>query len=263
MRAKAIRLTSASATNSQSRNWYGLGVSRAKGSDSVKTARDQGAAASMARPWVRMALAVAAMNRRAPGCSTRDSFIWQRGLVYTGSGALRAGDPRGRWNAFRAIADSARMDAMPADPRDPPAFSLSQFEWLVHRRQHEAAGRLLLLGLRRLDERHGALPAGLSEDARAHFPGPLGGGHRRPVRRPGLPGLARRLRAVPDAAALAGGHLRRHAVRACGSRDRRAGRRDARAGRRTGVEPGRLAQVLRVVRAGFRTGRAAGRALGA
>lgn len=58
---------------------------------------------------------------------------------------------------------------MPADPRDPPAFSLSQFEWLVHRRQHEAAGRLLLLGLRRLDERHGALPAGLSEDARAHF----------------------------------------------------------------------------------------------
>ena len=51
-----------------------------------------------------------------------------------------------------------------------------------------------------------------------------------------LPGLARRLRAVPDAAALAGGHLRRHAVRACGSRDRRAGRRDARAGRRTGVE---------------------------
>ena len=58
---------------------------------------------------------------------------------------------------------------MPVDPRDPPAFSLSQFEWLVHRRQHEAAGRLLLLGLRRLDERHGALPAGLSEDARAHF----------------------------------------------------------------------------------------------
>lgn len=58
---------------------------------------------------------------------------------------------------------------MPADPRDPPAFSLSQFEWLVHRRQHEAAGRLLLLGLRRLDERHGALPAALSEDARAHF----------------------------------------------------------------------------------------------
>ena len=166
MRAKAIRLTNASTTNSQSRNWYGLGVSRAKGSDSVKTARDQGAAASMARPWVRMALAVAAMNRRAPGVFDKGFlYLATRGLVYTGSGALRAGDPRGRWNAFRAIADSARMDAMPVDPRDPPAFSLSQFEWLVHRRQHEAAGRLLLLGLRRLDERHGALPAGLSEDA--------------------------------------------------------------------------------------------------
>ena len=124
----------------------------------------------MARPWVRMALAVAAMNRRAPGVFDKGFlYLATRGLVYTGSGALRAGDPRGRWNAFRAIADSARMDAMPVDPRDPPAFSLSQFEWLVHRRQHEAAGRLLLLGLRRLDERHGALPAGLSEDARAHF----------------------------------------------------------------------------------------------
>ena len=261
MRAKAIRLTSASATNSQSRNWYGLGVSRAKGSDSVKTARTRRGGQHGAALGADGACGRRDESARSGVFDKGFLYLATRGLVYTGSGALRAGDPRGRWNAFRAIADSARMDAMPADPRDPPAFSLSQFEWLVHRRQHEAAGRLLLLGLRRTSAMGAACRAVRGRPGA--FPGPLGGGHRRPVRRPGLPGLARRLRAVPDAAALAGGHLRRHAVRACGSRDRRAGRRDARAGRRTGVEPGRLAQVLRVVRAGFRTGRAAGRALGA
>ena len=50
-----------------------------------------------------------------------------------------------------------------------PRSPLSQFEWLVHRRQHEAAGRLLLLGLRPPGRAPWALPAGLSEDARAHF----------------------------------------------------------------------------------------------
>ena len=57
---------------------------------------------------------------------------------------------------------------MPADPRDPPAFSLSQFEWLVHRRQHEAAGRLLLLACAAWTSAMGAA-CRLSEDARAYF----------------------------------------------------------------------------------------------
>lgn len=52
---------------------------------------------------------------------------------------------------------------------DPPAFSLAQFEWLVQHRQHEAAGRLLLLGLHRLDERFGMLSDGLAADWKAHF----------------------------------------------------------------------------------------------
>ena len=147
----------------------------------------------------------------------------------------------------------ARRSARPA------RVLLSQFEWLVHRRQHEAAGRLLLLGLRRLDERHGALPAGCPRTP-GRISWSLGGGHRRPVRRPGLPGLARRLEQFLTLqrwlAAIFGATPFGHADHVIAAL---AGATPARGG---GLALGpRLAQVL-CVPAGLGTGRAAGRALG-
>ncbi|MFY0479891.1 hypothetical protein [Achromobacter marplatensis] len=59
--------------------------------------------------------------------------------------------------------------ALHRTPLDAAAFSLTQFEWLVQHRQHEAAGRLLLVGLHRLDERFGMLSDGLSAEWKAHF----------------------------------------------------------------------------------------------
>ena len=134
---------------------------------------------------------------------------------------------------------------MPADPRDPPAFSLSQFEWLVHRRQHEAAGRLLLLGLRRLDERHGALPAGLSEDARAHFlarwAAAIGALFADPGFQVSRDGFEQFLTLQRWLAAIFGATPFGHADHVIAAL---AGAMPGQ-GRRTGVEPGRLAQVLR------------------